>query len=297
MQLPIKSVRDETDDISLGEIWAVISARRWLVVVVTLLSGSAAALIAWSIEPSYQADVLVAPAEDKSVRSSVAGLAGQFGGLASLAGVSLGTSGGSNSKAEAVATMGSRALTEAYIRDQSLLPTLFFKRWNAERKAFELDRRGKVPTLWDGNKLFGDQVRTIAEDKKSGLITLSIEWRDPVLAALWANDIVKLTNRTLRERAIAESNRNLAYLNAQLEKNSVVELRQAIFRLIESEVKNVMVAQGSEEYAFKVIDPAVVPEEKSKPKRGLFVFVGFLLGLLSSCFYALLRPSAIRRAI
>ena len=103
--------------------------------------------------------------------------------------------------------------------------------------------------------------------------------------------MVKLTNATLRDRAIAESNRNLSYLNAQLEKTSVVELRQAIYRLIETEVKSVMIAEGSQEYAFKVIDPAVIPQDKIKPQRGLMVFSGFFLGFLFSCLYALIRKA------
>ena len=235
--------------------------------------------------------MLIAVANDTGVQGGLSALAGQFGGLASLAGVNLG---GGGNKGEAVATMSSRALTEAYINQQDLLPILFAKRWDVAKGIFVPDAKGKTPTAWDGNNLFAKQIRRIVEDKKTGLVTLAIEWEDPARAAQWANDIVRLTNQTLRDRAIANSNHNLVYLNEQLEKSSVVELRQAIFNLIETEVKNVMVAQGSQEYVFKVIDPAVVPQQKAKPNRSLIVAVGLLLGFIFSSLYALAKGSAKR---
>ena len=42
------------------------------------------------------------------------------------------------------------------------------------------------------------------EQEKSGLITLSISWNDPYVAAQWANDLVKQLNEQLREQAIAD---------------------------------------------------------------------------------------------
>lgn len=274
------------DEISLADIVAAFAARKWLIAALTLLFGTVGIIAAFVITPTYRAEIVVSPVEGSSSKSGLSALAGQLGGLASLAGVSL--SGGGD-KSEAIATLRSRALTENYIRQQDLLPILFAKKWDASNKQFYRNAQGKIPTLWDGNKLFAKEIRTVAEDKKTGLVTLGIEWEDPAKAAQWANDLVKLANQTLRDRAITESNRNLTYLNEQLGKTSVVELRQAIFRLIETEVKNVMVANGSEEYAFKVIDPAVIPEERFGPQRKLIVLLGFSSGLILSTLYALVR--------
>jgi uncharacterized protein involved in exopolysaccharide biosynthesis len=70
----------------------------------------------------------------------------------------------------------------------------------------------------------------------------------------------------------------------------VVELRQALYTLIETEIKKVMIAQGSEEYAFKVIDPARVAEEKSSPRRALITLVGAFAGLMLGIVIALALP-------
>ena len=40
-------------------------------------------------------------------------------------------------------------------------------------------------------------ILSVDEDKKSGLISLSISWKDPEVAAQWANDLVKQLNEQL----------------------------------------------------------------------------------------------------
>ena len=47
-----------------------------------------------------------------------------------------------------------------------------------------------------------------------------------------------------------------------------------------------MLAHARDEYAFRVLDPAVVPavEDYVKPKRALLAVAGFALGLFGSIF-------------
>jgi uncharacterized protein involved in exopolysaccharide biosynthesis len=47
-----------------------------------------------------------------------------------------------------------------------------------------------------------------------------------------------------------------------------------------------MMANVRDEYVFKVIDPAMAPEHRSKPKRKLIVMLGFVLGLMLGIFIA-----------
>ena len=70
-----------------------------------------------------------------------------------------------------------------------------------------------------------------------------------------------MANDNLRDRAIAESERNISYLNEQAAKTDVVGIRQTIYNIMETEINKAMLAKGSEEYAFKLIDPAVVPQK------------------------------------
>lgn len=215
------------------------------------------------------------------------GLSGQLGGLASLTGISLG--GENDRKNEAVATIKSRTLTNAFVSDNDLLPVLFSQQWDPKTKDWR-EAVSKAPTLWDAYKKI-DRIRRLDEDKKTGLLKLTVEWTDAELAAQWATDLIKRTNQHLRAQAIERADRNIGFLRRQLNETSVIEMRQALYRLIESELKTAMLAQGSEEYAFRVIDPAVVPEEKIWPKRMLLVILGILSGLFLGVFSALVAAT------
>lgn len=88
---PIKeSVHYPDDEIDLRELFATLWSGKWLIMLVTLmfaLGGVAYALYKPNI---YQASVLLAPANDEG---NVGGIGGQLGGLASLAGINLGSGG------------------------------------------------------------------------------------------------------------------------------------------------------------------------------------------------------------
>ena len=73
-------------------------------------------------------------------------LASQFGGVADI----LSFGGSSNQKAEAIAILQSRVLTETYIREQNLLPILFASKWDATKGEWKARDPAKWPTLWDG---------------------------------------------------------------------------------------------------------------------------------------------------
>jgi uncharacterized protein involved in exopolysaccharide biosynthesis len=74
----------------------------------------------------------------------------------------------------------------------------------------------------------------------------------------------------------------------QLKQTSVVELRQVLHRLIESEMKEIILAKINEEFAFRVIDPAVAAEEAIKPNLPLMLLLGAMLGMLGSVILVLL---------
>jgi uncharacterized protein involved in exopolysaccharide biosynthesis len=147
----------------------------------------------------------------------------------------------------------------------------------------------KVPTLWKANQFFKKDIRSVTEDKTSGVVTLKIRWKNPAQAASWANDLVKMANEYLRNKAIAEGERNISYLNDEAAKTNIVELRQSIYALIQQEINTEMVARGREEYALKVIDPAYPPEKPSSLGVPTLAVLGLLIGGILSLVVVLLR--------
>jgi uncharacterized protein involved in exopolysaccharide biosynthesis len=135
-------------------------------------------------------------------------------------------------------------------------------------------------------RLLDEDVLNVSTDKKTGLVTVSIDWTDPELAAVWADQLVSQLNQHLRLQAITRSEKNLKYLNEELARTQVEEMRKTLFDLIGQEQKNAMLANAQREFAFRVLDPAVVPDKKIKPKRAIIVLlvtvlVGFIAILIA----------------
>jgi uncharacterized protein involved in exopolysaccharide biosynthesis len=278
------------DETSLREIVEVIWAHKWIVIWITLLLTLAVGVTAFLTPRQYTATVLLSVVSNRS--GGGLGAAGSalssIGGIASLAGLSLR---GDSEKSEAVATLQSDALTMRYISDHNLLPVLFKKEWDPVARNWRAGNRDKKPTLWRANQRFKSDVRDVTESTKTGLVTLTVTWTDPQVAAEWANDLVKLTNDTMRNRAIADTERNIAYLNKQVANTDIAQVRTAVYAILESEIRREMIARGTDEYALKVLDPAVAAEIPSAPKRTIWVIVGFVAGLFVSIFIVLVRES------
>jgi uncharacterized protein involved in exopolysaccharide biosynthesis len=276
------------DEISLREIFSIFWRGKWLIVTVSLglaVAGGFASLI---VPKSYVASAIVVPVSTSSSGGSLGGLgalASQFGGLASLAGVAVP---GDSKKFEAIAVLQSELITEQYIRDNNLLPIIFYKRWNSNLGKWK-DANKKVPTLWEANDYFKRQVRAVSTDTKTGLSTMSITWSDPKVAAAWVNDLIRLTNEYLRAKAIRESEANMAYLNEQILKTDVVAMKQGIYSMLQGELNKAMVAKGTEEFALKTIDPAVAPDRPASPKPAVWTLFGLFVGLLISSIFVYYR--------
>ena len=195
----------------------------------------------------------------------------------------------------ALATLKSRALTESFMKEAGVLPVLYSSMWDEKTKAwkdtswFGSGDKPTGPSMENAYRMFSG-IRSVLFDRKTNLTTVTIDWGDPVLAAHWANQLVKHVNAKLQGEAVKDAERNIDYLRKQLSTNSAVEIQQAIFNLIEAQMKAIMVASTREEYAFKVIDPATVPETKLKPSRRMIVLVGFFLGLLAGVATVFLQP-------
>ena len=272
-------------EVSFVEIYRMLMGARVLILGVTLLSAAISVALAFLMTPVYRAEVLLFPVSEGEGGSGALGrLASDFGGLAGLAGIDI----GGGTKAQAVAILQSRVLTEAFIRDERLLPVLYAGDWDDAARRWKVSE-SDVPTVWEGASYFAEDIRQVIEDKNTGLVRLMIHWKDPALAARWANELVSRANNHLRQQTLERSARNIEYLQAALKTTSVVEIQQVIYRLLEGEIKSSMLAQGNKEFAFQVIDPAVVPEEWVSPRRVLICALGILVGLLLGCGFVLVR--------
>lgn len=278
------------DQLTLKSFVQLLLHQKWLVLCTTAVFTVAAGVAAWLLPKEYDAIALISPLGSESIGGGgfggLSSMASQFSGLASLAGFSVT---GDTRKAESIAVLESNAITEQFIRDNDLMPVLYPDLWDAARKKWRSNDPGDIPTLWKAAQYFKKSICSVDLDDKTGLVTLTVTWTDATVAARWANGLVKLTNDYLRGKALTESQRDIEYLTARSAKTDVVAVRQTINVLLETELEKAMVAQGTEEYAFKVLDPALAPTKPSFPRPKLWMALAFLLGATVSSFIALVR--------
>ena len=273
--------------IDLFEIVSTLWRGKWLLAGNTLLFVISAVAYVLLAQPIFRAEVLLASNEPEG-RAGLASRLGDIGGLASLAGINLDSA--SADRTEAIAMLRSRVIVEQFINENDLLPLLFSDDWDASTERWIEDDPAEQPDVRDGIEFFRDEVSIIVEDPATGLVTLAIEWTDPQTASDWAEQLVVRVNERLRARDLADSSRRLEFLNAQLESANLVELRQAISRLIESEIQTMTLAQVETEYAFRAIDPPRPPKKPVRPQRvlvvGLATVIGALFGMLVVWVYS-----------
>ncbi len=264
----------QEDEIDLFELWQILWNRRKFIIALSLAIGITAAGISLLMPNYYKADVVMAPTSEKKPKG-LSSLIGGLGGLASMTGISIG---GNQNIEQNIAVLKSREFLWGFIKDKQLLPILFAKAWDAEKNAWKENDIEKQPSLWSGYSLFNNRVLNISTDTQSEIVTLSIEWKDPALAAEWANELVNRLNFYLRDQAIQRTEQNLTYLNNELKNIEVAEMRQTLFELISNEQKTAMLANTQSEFAFKVLDKAVEPDKKSRPKRALIAILATFIG-------------------
>ena len=253
------------------------------------------------------ATALLAPAQADG--GGLSSALGQLGGLASLAGVSIGE--GSSSESQiAQEIMKSWSFVESFIADNDLEVEVYAaKGWSKSSGELKIDddvydidaqewllkdaETGEVrpPTSWQLFQRF-NAMTSVSQDKQSGLVSVSIEYYSPVIAKEWLDLYVAAINEHMQTRQVAKVTSNIRYLEAQIAKTSIAEMREVFYTIIEEQTKNKMVAEASPDYAFVAVSPSMVPEEKSKPSRALICVLGTLLGGMLGVVIVLIRHYA-----
>ena len=278
----------DSAEVTPRDLFALLLREKWFIICGTVLLAAVALIASLILPKKYEATVLIAPVSTMRHGGAASGIGSMLSGLGGLASM-VGVSSLDMSKAEDIATLKSEILTQKFIQQDDLLPILYASKWDARRNRWRTTNPKDIPTLWYANRYFAKHVRDVTEDGTTGLYRLTITWSNPSMAANWANGIVALTNLYLRNKAIREDERNIAYLKKQADKTTMVEVKQAIFGLIQQEIRDAMIANGEKQYALKVIDPAFAPEKQSSPLPLLWTAIGFLVGLFGSCAVVVMK--------
>lgn len=302
-QFPQTIMKD--DEIDLRELFSVIWQGKWLIIAVTAVFAIGAIIFAIKQPNIYKSETLLAPASEEQ-GGGLSGLASQFGGLASLAGVNLGAKGGVDKTQMAIEVIKSRQFAADFIQKHNILPDLMAaEEWDIAQDKLIYDpelydaqantwvREVKAPfkpepSMQEAFKVFS-KVVVVNTAKETGMVTIAVEHLSPTVAQQWIIWLVQDINKTMKDRDVAEANRSREFLSQQIALTNVADIKTILYKLVEEQAKTIMFAEVRDEYVFKTIDPALIPEEKAKPKRALICVLGTLLGGMLGVMFVLVR--------
>jgi uncharacterized protein involved in exopolysaccharide biosynthesis len=301
---PMGSAQD--DEIDLRELLSVIWQGKWLIIAITAVFAIGSVIFAINQPNIYKSEALLAPADSEQSGGGLGALAGQFGGLASMAGINLSGGGGVDKTQMAIEVMKSRQFTSDFIQNHNILPDLMAaKKWNIADNSISYNeglysaadnkwlREVQLPfkpepSTQEAYKVFSSII-AVNSAKDTGMVTVSVEHLSPQVAQQWVSWLVADINNEMKQRDVAEASRSKAFLQTQIQQTNVADIRTILYKLIEEQTKTIMFAEVRDEYVFKTIDPALVPEQKAKPKRALICVLGTMLGGMLAVMLVLIR--------
>jgi len=185
------SYANQEAEIDIRELFLVLWDGKWWIIAITALFAIASVFYALSLPNEYKATAIVAPASSQGGGGSLNNLAGQLGGLVSLAGVNLGSA-ETTDAIVAMELMQTWQFIDAFIKRHELeLPLYGVKGWDAARKEFVIDEEvydadKKVwtleslqkPTSWQLFESFKKRM-SVSQDKETGLIYVSFVHYSP----------------------------------------------------------------------------------------------------------------------
>jgi uncharacterized protein involved in exopolysaccharide biosynthesis len=287
----------------IGVIVRELWKEKFLITAVTGVFALCSLLLALWLPNVYTSSVLLAPVDSSS--GGLSSMLNRYGGLASLAGISLPE--GEASKATlGIEVLKSRQFVSRFIEKHDLLvPLMAARSWDAEKNVLQLDPdlydlqrsvwvrnvdppQKPEPSLQEAYEEWND-IFYIFQDRETGYLRLSIDHYSPFMAQQWVTWLVEEVNSVIRDQDVTEAEKSIAYLKEQIAVTSLAELQTTLFELIQTQTETIMLAKVRPEYVFKTVDPAIVPEEQTSPKRALICIAGTILGALLGCVLVLVK--------
>jgi tyrosine-protein kinase Etk/Wzc len=199
----------DNDEISLLDLLIILAERKQTILFVTAVFAVLSITISLVLPKRYTASVsLLPPQQNSSMGAALASQLGNLGGVAALAGGSLGLK---NPNDQFVGMLKSRTVEDAMVQHFGLMQEYHEKYPSDARMVFE-------------------KHATVDGSGKDGLIRISIEDRDPNRAAELANGYIDQFRKLSEHLAITEASQRRLFFEQQLEqaKDNLANAEEAL---------------------------------------------------------------------
>ncbi|HET7923544.1 MAG TPA: hypothetical protein VFL30_01535 [Rhodanobacteraceae bacterium] len=261
-----------------SDLWSIATGR-WKLLSVCVLGGILVAIALITVLPRQyraQTTILTVNTENPTTQNNVTR------SLASLVGVGLRQD---DVREEALALLRSDRLAWEFETAHNAVEIL--------TEGLEIEEDDLRATVVD---TFKNGILSVQDDRRTGLITVSMLWRDRNQAAEWTNAYVRLADETLRIQTLKDSERTLELLEHELGKTNVIELQNSINRFYETQLQRMLFARARTEFALRTIDPAIAPAEgnTAAPNKTLILASCVILASLAGLFLAIMGETSSR---
>ena len=283
------------DEIDIGELFHVLWDKIFYIGAITSLFSLISIIYALMLPNIYQSKATLMAVEQGS---GMSGMVGRMSGMASLAGISLDSKSSSKDQ-EAIARIKSfEFFSNNFLPNIKLENLMAVKKWNQASNTityhasdFNSDSgqwlrkskppRSNIPTSQEAYEEFME-IMSVNKDKKTLLVTLSVEHKSPFIAQQWVEIMINQIDQVMRDQDRQTATKSIEYLNSLAPTVNYEEIKKALSALQQEQMKRLMMVEANDNYIFKVLDSPIVPEVKSRPKRSLIVIWGTILGMVLS---------------
>ncbi len=291
-------------EIDFKEIIYALWEGKWVISSFTTFIAIIALIYSINLPNIYESKALLSPVH--SSNNPISNSLQSYSGIAGLAGISLPSGTAISNEILAIEKLKSFSFFEQNILPNIFLPDLMaLVSWdyNTNKLNYNEEFYNNLTNTWvrdyaypqklipSSQESFDKYINhfQLSKDYDTGFITLTIKHQSPFIAKEWLELTVNQINQYFRDKDKLEANKAIAYLNTQIAMTNLTEIKQAISLLLQEEMKKLALIEARNNYVFDYIDPPVVMEKKSEPKRSLIFMLGVLLGGILSFLYVLIR--------
>lgn len=281
------------DEIDLRELLDALWDKKFYIGAITTIFALISIAYALMLPNIYKSKAIMIPVETSSQMS---GMLGQYSGMASLAGIKLPSESGSKS-IEAIARIQSFEFFSNHFLPHIMLENLLaVKKWNQTTNTITYNEssfnsessqwvrkanhpRSIIPSSQEAYEKY-IEIMSIAEDRKTLFVSLSVQHESPFIAQQWVELIIDQIDRVMRDEDRKEVMSSIEFLNNLAPTVNYEGIKRAFSSLQEEQIKKLMTIEALENYIFKALESPVPPEIKSQPNRLFIVIMGTMLGMM-----------------
>ena len=273
----------------LAELLSEFKRDRWRLAIVFAGVAVLAFAATFALPVQYQSIAVLAPVST-TPSSSFGAIASQLSGLAGLTGIKAPDAGGDRTVVT-IATLQSRGFQVDFANRHGLVPRLFPWRYDEAKQQW----KGEIWPLRKGppseDEIFEamGSIVEVVQDPLTGLVTLSFFDGAPDGAKSLATAFVHELNEHMRVTEVKESERSIEHLRRQIAGTEVAELRQVFYGIISERTKNALLANVSDEFALRTVDPPSLSDRAARPRRLLVAALAAVLGAILFSGWILVR--------